>query len=306
EYLKKMGKCTFIFILFFWILTPAVLMAVGPSTLNAPELEIVYDEGLDQTAHQVLSAYPSIKRALESMFQWPVNFRSTLVLINNHKKFQQLAGHELVVAYALPEKNVVVIDYSKMNMSPFTLQTIVKHELCHLLLHQHITKDNLPRWLDEGVCQWASDGLADILMDSKRTRLPAAILSGSEYDLVNLAQRFPRDKNGLILAYEQSKSVVEYMSRQYGPQSVHDLLSLLQQGADIESAVETRFAISLETFQEQWRNHLKASISWFTYLSIHLYEIVFVSAALLTVLGFIRSLLRKKAYEKDNEEMEDF
>jgi len=306
EYLKKMGKCTFIFILFFLLLTPPVLIAVGPSTLNTPELKVVYDEGLDQTAHQILSAYPSIKRALESMFQWPVNFRSTLVLINNQKKFQQLAGHELVVAYALPKKNVVVIDYSKMNMSPFTLKTIVKHELCHLLLHHHITKDNLPRWLDEGVCQWASDGLADILLDSKRTRLPAAILSGSEYDLVNLAQRFPHDKNGLILAYEQSKSVVEYMSRQYGPQSVHDLLGLLRQGADIESAVENRFAISFETFQEQWRNHLKANISWFTYLSVHLYEIVFVSAALLTVLGFIRNLLRKKAYEKDNEGMEDF
>jgi hypothetical protein len=228
------------------------------------------------------------------------------VLINNQKKFQRLAGHELVVAYALPEKNVVVVDSSKMNTSPFTLETIVKHELCHLLLHHHIKKDNLPRWLDEGICQWASDGLADILMDSKRTRLPAAVLSDSDFDLVNLAQRFPRDKNGLILAYEQSKSVVEYMSRQYGPQSIHDLLGLLRQGVDIESAVENRFAISFETFEEQWRNHLKASINWFTYLSIHLYEILFVSAALLTILGFIRKLLRKRAYEKDNEEAEEF
>jgi len=301
-----MGKCTFIFILFFLLMAPAVLIAAGPSTLNTPELMVVYDEGLDQTAQQVLSAYPFIKRTLESLFQWPVNFRPSLVLINNQKKFQQLAGHELVVAYALPKKNVVVIDYSKMNTSPFTLETIVKHELCHLLLHHHIKKDNLPRWLDEGVCQWASDGLADILMDSKRTRLPAAILSGNDFDLVNLAQRFPHDKNGLILAYEQSKSVVEYMSRQYGPQSIHDLLGLLRQGVDIESAVENRFAISFETFEAQWRNHLKASINWFTYLSIHLYEILFVSAALLTILGFIRKMLRKRAYEKDNEETEGF
>jgi hypothetical protein len=301
-----MGKRTLIFISFFLLIGPPILFAVEPSMLDTPELTVVYDEGLDQTAQLVLDAYPSIKRTLESMFQWPVNFRPSLVLINNQKKFQKLAGNELVVAYALPEKNVVVIDYSKMNTSPFTLETIVKHELCHLLLHHHIKKDNLPRWLDEGVCQWASDGLADILMESKRTRLPEAVLSGNNYDLVNLAQRFPHDKNGLILAYEQSKSVVEYMSRQYGPQSIHDLLGLLRQGVDIESAVETRFAISFETFEEQWRNHLKASINWFTYLSIHLYEILFVSAALLTILGFIRILLRKRAYEKGNEEMEDF
>jgi hypothetical protein len=173
------------------------------------------------------------------------------------------------------------------------------------LLHHHIKKDILPRWLDEGICQWASDGLADILMDTKRTRLSAAILSGSYFDLIKLAHRFPRDKNGLILAYEQSKSVVEYMSHQYGPQGIRDLLGLLRQGVDIESAFESRFAISFETFEAQWRNHLKASINWFTYLSIHLYEILFVSAALLTILGFIRRLRRKRAYENGDEEIED-
>jgi hypothetical protein len=228
-----------------------------------------------------------------------------VVLINNQKKFRQLAGHELVVAYALPQKNVMVIDYTKMNTSPFTLQTTVKHELCHLLLHHHVKSDNLPRWLDEGICQWVSDGLADILMDTGRARLPAAILSGNYFDLVQLAHRFPHDKNGLVLAYEQSKSVVEYINRRYGVQGMRDLLGQLRQGVDVESAFERQFAISFEKFEGQWRNHLKESISWFTYLSIHLYEILFVSAALLTILGFIRILLRKRGYEEDGEADEE-
>jgi hypothetical protein len=300
-----MVKCTSLSILFFLLTVPPSLFAAPASVLDTPDLVVVYDEGLKPAAQRVLSVYPSIKQALESMFQWPVNFRPSVVLINNQKKFRQLAGHELVVAYALPQKNVMVIDYSKMNTSPFTLQTTVKHELCHLLLHRHIRADNLPRWLDEGICQWISDGLADILMDTGRTRLPAAILSGSYFDLVKLAHGFPHDKNGLVLAYEQSKSVVEYMNRQYGPQGMRDLLDLLRQGIDIESAFEQQFAIPFEKFEDQWRNHLKASISWFTYLSIHLYEILFVSAALLTILGFIRSLLRKRVYEESKEEMED-
>jgi hypothetical protein len=272
--------------------------------METPDLVVVYDEGLKTAAQRVLSAYPSIKQALESMFQWPVNFRPSVVLINNQKKFQQLAGHELVVAYALPQKSAMVIDYSKMNTTPFSLQATVKHELCHLLLHHHIRSDNLPRWLDEGICQWVSDGLADILMDTGRNRLPAAILSGNYFDLEKLAHRFPRDKNGLVLAYEQSKSVVEYMNRQYGPQGMRDLLGLLRQGVDIESAFEKQFGISFDNFEDQWRNHLKDSIGWFTYLSIHLYEILFVSAALLTILGFIRTLLRKRGYAEEDEEGE--
>jgi hypothetical protein len=300
-----MGRRTFLAILFLSLTVPSLLLAAGTPVLDTPQLVVVYDQGLKQTAQQVLAAYLSIKQALESIFQWPLNFRPSLVLINNQKKFRQLAGHELVVAYALPQKNVVVIDYSKMNTSPFTLERIVQHELCHLLLHHHINEDNLPRWLDEGICQWASDGLADILIDAKRTRLPAAILSGSYFDLVKLTHRFPHDKNGLILAYEQSKSVVEFMIRQYGPQGIRNLLDLLRQGVDVESAFENSFAISFEKFEAQWRNHLRSNINWFTYLSIHLYEILFVSAALLTIMGFIRKLHRKRVYEKGDEEIED-
>ena len=152
-----MVKCTRLSILFFLLTLPLSLFAAPSSVMEASDLVVVYDEGLKPAAQRVLSAYPSIKQTLESTFQWPVNFRPSVVLINNQKEFQQLAGHELVVAYALPQKNVMVIDYPKMNTSPFTLQTTVKHELCHLLLHHHIKSDNLPRWLDEGICQWISD-----------------------------------------------------------------------------------------------------------------------------------------------------
>jgi hypothetical protein len=281
------------------------LSAGEPSMMDTQELVIVYDEGLNQTARQLLKAYPGIRQELEALFQWPLDFRPTLVLINDEKKFQQLAGHELVVAYALPKKNVVVIDYSKMNTSPFTLQTTLQHELCHLMLHDHIKDNHLPRWLDEGICQWASDGLADIIMDSKRALLPAAILSDTDLELAKLAHQFPRDKNALILAYEQSKSVVEYMSREYGQQGIRDFLGLLRQGYDFESAFKMRFAITFDTFEDQWRSYLKTNISWFTYLSTHLYEFLFVSAALLTVLGFVRKIIRQRAYSAQEEDDED-
>jgi hypothetical protein len=278
------------------------LTAAEPAMLDTQELAVVYDEALDQTARQLLKAYPGIRQELEAMFQWPLDFRPTLVLINDEKKFQQLAGHELVVAYALPKKNVVVIDYSKMNTSPFTLQTTFQHELCHLMLHDHIKDNHLPRWLDEGICQWASDGLADIIMETKRALLPAAILSDTYLELAKLAHQFPRDKNAIILAYEQSKSGVEYMRREYGQQGILDLLELLRQGYDFESAFKMRFAITFDTFEDQWRGDLKENISWFTYLSTHLYEFLFVSAALLTVMGFVRKIIRRRAYSAQEDD----
>jgi len=299
-----MGKRIFISILFL-LLIVSFAFAVEQTILETRELVVVYDAGLEQTAQQALAAYSVIKPELERSFQWRLDFRPTLVLLNDRKRFRQMAGHELVVAYALPKKKVVVIDHSKMNTSPFTLQTTFKHELCHLLLHHYIKDDNLPRWLDEGICQWASDGLADIIMDAKRDFLPAAILSDTDFDLEKLQHQFPRDKNGLILAYEQSKSVLEYLNREYGSQAILDFLKLLQQGYDLKSAFEIRFAISFEAFEYRWRAHLKKNINWFTYLSIHLYEILFVSAALLTVFGFIRKIIRRRAYSTQEDEEEE-
>jgi hypothetical protein len=287
------------------LLSATGLPATEPSVLQTQELKIVYDGDLEQSARNAQRMYADSKQELQRLLQWPVTFRPTLVLINDQHRFRQMAGHALVVAYALPSENVMVIDHTRMTTKPFNLQATIKHELCHLILHDHIQGERLPRWLDEGVCQWASDGLADIILDTRRELLPAAILSGRYLDLSKLKHRFPRDKNGLILAYEQSKSIVDYISRTYGPKGVLDLLELLRQGIELERAVEERFAMPFDQLQARWREYLKKNINWFTYLSIHLYEILFVSAALLTILAYVRRVLRKKAYTDQAENADE-
>jgi hypothetical protein len=301
KFYNKFGMRIFLFVLAILIMSSEAL-AVEQSILDTQDLIVVYDSGLEPTGRQAAAEYPAIKQELETLFQWVVDFQPTLVMLKDNKRFQNLAGHELVIAYALPKKNMMVIDYSKMNTSPFVLRTTIKHELCHLVLHHYIRDENLPRWLDEGICQWASDGFADIIMDIKRNRLPAAILSDTQFDLERLQNHFPQDTNALMLAYEQSKSVVEYLSVEYGPQGILDFLKLLRQGYDLESAFERRFAISFDEFQYRWRAHLKKNINWFTYLSIHLYEILFVSAALLTIWGFARKMVRRRACSAEEDE----
>ena len=294
-----------IFATIFFLLGATGLFAKDPSILQSQELTVVYDGDLEQSARYALHIYADSKQALQTLFQWPVPFRPTLVLVNDQHRFRQMAGHPLVVAYALPAENVMVIDHTRMSTRPFNLQATIKHELCHLILHYHIKGERLPRWLDEGVCQWASDGLADIILDTRRELLPAEILSGRYAQLADLTHGFPRDHNGLILAYEQSKSIVEYISRTYGRKGVIDLLELLRQGNELGPAVQKRFTISFDQLEARWREHLQKNINWFTYVSTHLYEILFVSAALLTILAYIRRVLRKKAYVDQAENSDE-
>jgi hypothetical protein len=104
---------------------------------------------------------------LENTLEWTIDFKPTIVLVNDSEKFQEMTGNSLIVAYAVSQRNLIVIDHSKMNTKPFSLGSIIKHELCHLLLHDKISKVILPRWLDEGVSQWVSDGIAEIIMSRR-------------------------------------------------------------------------------------------------------------------------------------------
>ena len=84
-----------------------------------------------------------------------------------------------------------------------------------------------------------------------------------------------------------------------------DLLKLLQEGYGLESAFASRFGTSLDEFEYQWRAHLKKDINWFTYLSVHLYEILFLSAAVLTIFGFFRKIKRRREYSRQEDDEEE-
>lgn len=285
-----------------FMIIPEFLHAAQRSALREKDVIVLFEEPLRIPAEEVASLYPVLKKELEHTLTWRVNFRPTIVLIKERETFQRTAGSDLIVAFAIPERNLMVIDHSKMRTHPFSIETTLKHELCHLLLHDHISKDNLPRWLDEGVCQWLSDGIAEIIMSQKKSVLDEAILSGRYISIRALTSRFPRDKRFLMLAYEESKSLVEYMISSFGKEGVVSVLNSLKDGAEMDVAISQGLSISLDELEERWHLHMKRKITWATYLINHLYEILFFLAALAVIYGFIRRLKKKRAYRDEEEE----
>ncbi|MBW2599217.1 MAG: hypothetical protein JRC60_03785 [Deltaproteobacteria bacterium] len=153
--------------------------------------------------------------------------------------------------------------------------------MCHLILHHHIKDGNLPRWLDEGVAQWSSDGMAEIIMKSDRFILNRAVLTRRYISLEDLRHYFPRDKNALLLAYEESKSIVEYIIREYGTGRMLWILYDLEDGQDLNAAISNRLYISLHELEAQWHKHLRQQISWLLFLNAYFYQILFFLTAIL-------------------------
>mgnify|MGYP000240561499 CR=1 FL=1 len=284
----------------FFLQYPAMAQ---PLVLQNDDMIVAYEPSLESAAGEVLRLYPGLKQELEKIFAWNLDIRPQVVLVKNTQAFQKLSGNELFVAFAVPEKNLIVIDHARMNLHPFSLRITFKHELCHLLLHRHISDRRLARWLEEGICQWASDGIGEIFIDKSGSGLDAAILTDRVLHLRGLTEKFPRDKPSLMLAYEQSKSVVNYIERQHGKTAILDLLDHLRNDASMETAAIKRLGISIEKLENDWRAHLESTPGWLVYLADNLYGILFFLAALLTILGFIRRMMRRKSWE--NKEIDD-
>lgn len=257
---------------------------------------MIFDASLESAGREVVEMFPLVRREVERALKRRYAGRPTVVLVKDGDTFRRMSGTGLVVAYALPQKDVIVIDHSKMGRAPFSLKTILKHEMCHLLLHRSRGGKDLPRWLDEGIAQWASDGIGEMLMRGNGSVLEDAVVSGKVLSVRVLSDRFPADRDALALAYEESKSIVVYIVDEFGVDGLLMILEYLERGEEVDDAVAKALSVTFEELEAGWRGRIEGGIAWFTYLAGHLYELVFVLASLITIVAFVKVIVKKRSY----------
>ncbi|MBM4144799.1 MAG: hypothetical protein FJ240_00775 [Nitrospira sp.] len=273
-------------------------------TIQTKDFTVSYEERLANVAAEVAQVYPVVSQELVETLKWEMNFRPKIILTGDRDAFRKIVGMDIIAAFALPDRDIIVIDTSRVYTKPFTLRSTLKHELCHLLLHRNIDSRLLPRWIDEGVCQWASGGVAELMADDGGRILTKAAVSDRLISIRELA-RFPMDEPSLILAYEESKNIIEYIVRDFGKIELMQILENLKEGDTINESVQKSLGLSLSELESKWHASLKRKYAWFAYLSANLYTIIFALAALITVYGFIRLIQKKRAYKDDEEEEEE-
>ena len=282
--------------LFLILLNP---LPAENKVLQTKEVVIIFEEHQAGAAKEVAKVYPSVRRELTENLEWRVDFIPTVLLDRGGKTIRKNTGSDIFVAYAVPQGNLIVLDTSRVYAKPFSLESTLKHELCHLLIHRNI--ESPPRWLDEGVCQWVSGGIAEFTTEDGKEALRKAAVSGRLIAIKELVE-FPR--KDIILAYEESRSIIEYIESKFGRQGILQILEYLKEGYSVDDSLRKGISVTTPELDEKWQAYLKKRQGWFSYLSLNLYGILFSIAALATVYGFIR-MLKKKREQKDEPEDED-
>jgi hypothetical protein len=265
------------------------------------ELVIAGEKSPGLQATHLRRVYPEIRANIENALGWKLLSPPTVVLIPDRETFEKMSGSPLFSAFALPSRHSIIIHLSPDTSEPYILNEIFEHELCHLFLHERIPIRLLPKWLDEGICQWISGSLGEILAGKGigAGRINPAL---HPIPLRELTVSFPKDRDALIQAYAESRLFVEYLVSHYGKESLLNLLRHLQEGSPIEEAVPRVFSITLQALQEEWLKELGSRRMWLMWIGQYLYEFLFVLAAILTIVAFVRLMIRKRSYDPTEED----
>ena len=167
----------------------------------------------------------------------------------------ELAGRAWLGGQARPELGVVLVAIPPDDSARLQMRRDIPHELTHLMTFVATTPnyDAAPRWLDEGLAT-LNEG------DPNSTQALAVQDAAAKNKLIpieNLCGTFPTDASAALLAYGQSRSVVQQIINEYGSAGVQALLAAYRDGATCEGGVERALNTSLTGLEVKWRAPLQ-------------------------------------------------
>jgi hypothetical protein len=143
--------------------------------------------------------------------------------------------------------------------APVFLDKTLPHELAHILFREYVGFDNphVPRWLDEGVAQYAEMGRREEALEMMRQGVAAGVALPLEQ-----LTRLPVNHaySGVArLFYAQAVTLVHFFLDQYGSRRFTEFCSTLRDGYNLERALSFATAGSLRSLREledAWRLYI--------------------------------------------------
>ncbi len=168
------------------------------------------------------------------------------------------------VAYAVGGASLVVLIPSRVPGYPdHTLETVLRHEVAHVLIRRAAGHGGVPRWFNEGL---AIHGSRDWGFED-RARLTLATVRRGGVALDDLDRRFGGGSHSAAGAYALSAAFVRYLLDQHGPFVASRIFDQLTRGQTFDLAFRRTVGHSLEAEEQRFWRHLDIWSKWVPLLS---------------------------------------
>ena len=210
---------------------------------------------------------------------------------------------EWVVGYASPDRHRVTLIPGRIGTYPFhSVETVLYHEVAHVLIDRAAHGARLPRWFNEGLASIAEPnwGLED------RTRLAWELLARGTLTATELEQLFLRDRSSVVRAYVLSHALLRDLRDRSGWSAPSRILTRVSHGEPFELAVFNVTHLTVEELFERFWNSPPVLERWIRLLGhpASLWGLI-TTLALVAVSRHRRRRAERRARWTREEEAED-
>lgn len=212
------------------------------------------DSGFGVSAASIANtALPKIQQQLGARPPSPMDiyiYSSTQQL----RSAVELAGRTWLGGLAQPELGVVMVAIPNDETALVNMRRDIPHELTHLLVFVATSPNyrSVPRWLDEGL---ASLNEAEP-NPAQAIALQNAFNSNQLIPIESLCGSFPTDAALALLAYAESRGLVQQIVDEYGSTGLQALLAAYRDGATCEAGIARGLNDSLTSIELKWESTL--------------------------------------------------
>jgi len=182
------------------------------------------------------------------------------------------------------------------------LEVLTAHEITHILLHQVVADEYLPRWFEEGVCITLSGE-----QRSGSLRLVfRAVLADRLIPLPRVDDVLRFSAQDAELAYAEAGIAVRLMVDYFSWYNIRRMLAKIRDGTDFEDAFEAATGYNYEDWQIEWFSYMRRKFRWGFLFDIDyiIWMLILLLAAAAVVITFIRKKMQLKRWRE--EESEDY
>ena len=158
-----------------------------------------------------------------------------------------------VAAFADAERDLVVVFPGRIGSYPYrSLESVVYHEVAHILTARAAAGAPVPRWFNEGLASAAERtwGLED------RSRFAWEVFVGGRLSPTELEGLFGQGRGEVSRAYVLADALVRDLLQHHGPDTPARILSRMAQGVPFEVALYATTGSSVDgVISRFWRRH---------------------------------------------------
>ena len=220
--------------------------------LHVDGVSVQWYQGDENFGKALLAITTESREKLTQYFGLPGENDVNIVVYPSSEELQEalLVTTEWTGGVAISDFSTIIIALDPDNLD--WSETIIPHELCHVAVSSLVFNCRgvlIPRWLDEGLTENAENPPTR----EEKEIIVSALEDRSLPKLSTLDSGFSAYGKSAYLSYLHSKFIVDFLISEHGNDRLMLLLSTLQDGNPVDSALEKVYGYETNQLDNAWR-----------------------------------------------------